>query len=282
MSILLYTAATLSAVVVVDRLLRIHAIHCLFADCATRRDTRHQTKFERLQRYYVDSPGYKTTDQLEIVSFEFEKDAVIIEVPTGSSWSYTTLCHYTQEMCRKAYMMSGFWVIDNFGGSDRPTFAGPERPGSWRTVSLMFGPTKVDTRLRLTGSEPARQLDHQVASAVQDAEVYFKLCSTPLWLRLLYSATCVVSPARASWLARRVLWVQLRTIFLAHDTAEHRGNTMFCKLLRIYYMMVEPDWLVEYCTRDEHYKAKQQLRFNSFLGHMFLGMKSEYPEYKLV
>lgn len=43
------------------------------------------------------------------------------------------------------------------------------------------------------------------ASAIQDAQVYFKLCATSLWLRALYITLKFVSTAAAAELLHRIL-----------------------------------------------------------------------------
>lgn len=71
---------------------------------------------------------------------------------------------------------------------------------------------------RLTTSERGRQFYHVVASVVQDADVYFSLCSTSGWVRGLYLlAGWIHATWFKEWMVRGVLWVQLRTVFYEND-----------------------------------------------------------------
>lgn len=63
MALFFFTAFTLSAVILVERLFRLHAIHSLFTRCAARSNTRDQTWFKRLQRYHVDKRKVKLPDE---------------------------------------------------------------------------------------------------------------------------------------------------------------------------------------------------------------------------
>lgn len=272
-----YTATLLAALTAAHRLFRLHSVHFLFTNCVARTDTRHQTRFEHLRRYSIPNQTSRRASNIpNLVTFEFQKDAVIVEVPAGSFWRHSRVCHHTQEMCRQVYIVSGHWYLDGYlsGG---PGEAPPERPHAWRGFQIARGPATTTSQLRLSGSEKARQLDHLIASAVQDAEMYFKLCSTPLWLRLVYAAARAVSPAAAEVLARRVLWVQIRVMFFRHDTWEYRGR---CTVFRWWYLFLNaPDWVKEFEEWSEYYISKQFMRLNYWLGHICLGMEAEYEQY---
>lgn len=273
-----YTAAILSALAAIHQLFRFHAIHSLFIGCVARTDTRRQTRFEDLKHFFFPIGANRSKGLPTLVNFEFEKEAVLIEVLAGRFWHTPLICHHTQEMCREAYIVSGDWYIGEFR-SGIPGDAPPELPYSWRRIAILHVPAKETCRLRLRGSEKARQVDHVILSAVQDAELYFKLCSTPIWLRLLYAATKTVSSAAADGLARRVLWVQLRSIFLRHDIWEFRGTCTFFKMF--WPFMNEPDWVKRFELWSEHFRSRQFLRLNFWLGRIFLGMESDYPQYNL-
>lgn len=118
-----------------------------------------------------------------------------------------------------------------------------------------------------------------IVSAVQVARIFFKLCSTPVWLRLVYAASNAVSPRGANALARRILWVQIRTMLFCHDTWEYRGR---CRIFRIFWPFFnEPDWVRKFERWSEEYASWQFLRLNYWLGCTFLGMKPEYPGYQM-
>lgn len=273
-----YTAATLSAITAIHQLFRFHAIHSLFTDCIARTDTRRQFKFQDLKHFFVPAGANLSKNLPKLVNFEFEEEAVLIEVLAGRYFSTPLICHHTQEMCRETYIVSGDWFMGGFR-SGTPGDAPPELPFTWRSINIVHLPPKKPCRLRLYGSETARQVDHIIVSAVQDAEIYFRLCSTPLWLRLFYSATKAISAAAANVLARRILWIQIRGIYFCNDIWEFRGTCTFFQMFWPFFN--EPDWVKRFELWSEHYRSKQFLRLNYWLGRIFLGMDSEYPQYNI-
>lgn len=280
MTVFWYAAAVLSALAALHRLFKLHAVHSLFLSCATRTDTRCQTRFENLEHFYTprgDAARYKWPT---LVTYEFEADgdSILIEVPAGSFWGLPAVRHHTQEMCREVYMVSGNWAIGQFMGSG-PVRGPPELPNLFQRIVIRYAPAQRPSQIRRFGSKKARQLDHMIVSAVQDARVYFKLCSTPLWLRLVYAALSALSPHAADTLARRILWVQIRTMFFCHDTWEFRGT---CMIFRIFWPFFnEPDWVRKFEDWSEGYKSRQFLRLNYWLGYALLGMEPEYAEYQI-
>lgn len=77
-------------------------------------------------------------------------------------------------MCYKAYLLTGNSSVNSFQSyrEDEKT----EGPGARPIPGIGFGVQGTPRE----DSEPARQLNYQVAGAVQDVELYFNLCSTPL------------------------------------------------------------------------------------------------------
>ncbi|KAJ6784432.1 hypothetical protein PWT90_07069 [Aphanocladium album] len=276
--------------VVVYISLRFHTVHSRFLTCATRTDTRLQTHFPNLRRFRIPHRNART-DRLPapIVSFVFEPGAsVLVAVPFRSGWFSLRVYHRTQEMCRQMECVSGTW----FAGSTQSSRHGvisAERPLQWHSFSPgetrryrqdPFGYDVVEetSRLRLSGSEKAWLLDHQLVSAVQDAELYFNLCSTPMILRLLYMVLRLVWARAADWLAFRVLWVQLRAMSYRGDTYEYQGRFT---LFRMCYLFAPPSWVVELEDLSEHWLSTQVLRSSHWVGTRLLGMECEYEEYKL-
>ncbi|KAM3517063.1 hypothetical protein NHJ13051_009323 [Beauveria bassiana] len=92
MALLWYTVTTLSALAAVHRLFQFHAVHSLFVSCASRTDTRHQTRFENLERFSIPSRALPASKWPRLVTFEFEKDGdgILIHVPEGSYWGTPT------------------------------------------------------------------------------------------------------------------------------------------------------------------------------------------------
>lgn len=280
MALLWYAASSLSVLAAVHRLLQFHAVHSFFVSCASRTDTRHQTTFKISERHLIPDKTVPASEAPGSIIFEFEKDGdgLVVQVPVRSWWRTVTARHRTQAMCREVDLISGDWAIRGFYAST-PVRGPPEKPNLWYDIQVMYGPAARLCQLRRSGSERAWQLDHMILSVVQDAAVYFKLCSTPVWLRLVYAAANVISPLAADALTHRLLWIQIRTMFFCHDTWEYRGR---CSIFRIIWPFFnEPEWVRRFELWSEEYMSTQFLRFNYWLGYVFLGMKPEYPGYKM-
>ncbi|KAK8143433.1 hypothetical protein G3M48_007257 [Beauveria asiatica] len=241
MALLWYAAITLSVLAAIHRLLQFHAVHSFFVSCASRTDTRHQTTFKSSERHLIPDQTVPASEAPGSIIFEFEKDGdgLLVQVPVRSWWRTVTARHRTQAMCREVDLISGDWAIRGFYAST-PVRGPPEKPNLWYDIQVMYGPAASLCQLRRSGSERAWQLDHMILSVVQDAALYFKLCSTPVWLRLVYAAANVISPLAADALTRRLLWIQIRTMFFCHDTWEYRGR---CRIFRIIWPFFnEPEW----------------------------------------
>ena len=238
---------------------------------------------ENLQRFYIpDRKAARSPTDTDIVTLEFPENAstdVIVDIPIGSGWYSPQTCHCTQAMCRRIETLNGIWLIGNSRWSI-PGEGPSEHPRLFRSIGAIYGPTKEVTRARLFGSQPARQLDHVLASAIQDAEIYFSLCSTPLWLRLLYFSTKKLSPKAADVLARRVLWIQIRCIFFHNDTWEYRGT---CRIFQyIFPFFSAPPWVAKFEDWSKHFMSEQFLRTNYWVGYALFGMRPWYAEYELL
>jgi hypothetical protein len=179
-------------------------------------------------------------------------------------------------MCISFETLSGCWDIGSarFG---RPGVWGPQRPKTW----IRFGKDPTGTQpatAKILGSERTRQLYHTLCSVVQDAEVYFSLCSTPLWVRVSYSMASRI-PAVKEWMIQKVLWIQVRTILYKNDFWEDHGT---CWIFRRFYWMNPPAWVGEFERWSQFAISRVVLGLNYWLGSMTFGMSASYEEYKLV
>ena len=109
--------------------------------------------------------------------------------------------HYTLEACEDIWGVSGHYIfghgIVTRGRGGMLVGSGPghaiplrfEESVSWlrntRKPEYVPEPVVVSYRLRTPGMYAFYR---QVCSVNQDAEIYFRLQSTPLWMRLLYTS----------------------------------------------------------------------------------------------
>ena len=264
----------------VYKLLSFHSIHSYIWSCTERTNTNQQTRFENLKRYYLpDHRSHHPPSDNDTVTFDFAiSNSTTIEVPFGSHWQTIRYCHLQQETCRQRELLKDAWALEQHFISG-PRHGPPEKAGFWCSMSPLYGVTKDMASVRLFGSESGRMSDHVLVSAVQDAELYFNLCHTPLWIRGLFILTKHISSRAASILIRRILWIQLRTIFSRNDTLEYRGR---CMVLRLYYMFYQPDWVIKFEIWSEWVFAKLNVQWSYFLGTVIFGMKPWYLEYELL
>jgi hypothetical protein len=277
------TAVNAVAVIVVvtllSKLLARHAIHSrLWGGCKRRTNTQNQMRFT-LSRFYVAKPkAHYTLTNKDVVTFDFKlsKPNIFLEIPEGSKWYSVYHTHFTEEMCISLETLSGYWEIGS-ASFHRPGVWGPLPPKIWTGFGKGFPGTRPATA-KILGSEGTRQLYHTLCSVVQDAEVYFSLCSTPLWVRVSYSMASRI-PALKEWMVMKVLWIQVRTIFHKNDFWEDHGT---CWFFRRFYWMNPPAWVTEFESWSQFAASRVVLSLNYWLGSMTFGMSASYEEYKIV
>lgn len=272
--------AVLGGVVValaVIKILDFHALHSWFWYCRHRTDTSKQARFEKLARFYVRRRGAnRPATRDDVVTFEFDRvqPTISVEVPIGSYWTSVSYMHRTEDMCASVEALQTPW----YWGNTQAYQLGPlgtERPGWFVSFGRLEGAARVASG-RLTTSERGRQFYHAVCSAVQDAEIYFALCSTPAWIRALHALATLVPPLR-EFLIYRALWVQLRTIYYKGDFWEGHGR---CTILR-YLFWWPPASVYRFEDWSQVAMSEWVLWFNYHLGTNLMGMSSSYEEYEM-
>lgn len=276
MIIVLFLAAI--SATILSKLLNLHTVHSRLWGCKQRTNTQHRTRFN-LSRFYVAHKNVNyVLSRKDVVTFDFKlaEPDIFIEIPQESQWASPYHTHITRKMCVSLDTLSGRWYI---GGSSWPRreLWGPQLPEFW----ISFGKDLTSSQpatAKLLGSERTRQLYHIICSSVEDAEVYFSLCSTPLWVRVLYVLTNR-TPSLREWMIHKCLWIQLRTTFHKYDFCEDHGT---CWILRQFYWMNVPEWVKEFERWSQFAISRVVLSLNYWIGSIALGMRPSYEEYKLV
>jgi hypothetical protein len=138
-----------------------------------------------------------------------------------------------------------------------------------------LGPDDDIASVRLSGTIASRVLDHILCSLVQDAEVYFCLCTTPAWIRALYAVTRS-TPRLREILIRRLLWVQIRATLHIHDFIEDHGTITIFEWINPWS---PPSWVHPFQERMRVFISSGISGFNYWLGRMVLGMSTGCKEY---
>lgn len=287
---LLLITISIAATTLLNKLLGFHAIHRhIFQCCSRRSDTRRQTRFENLTRYYcIDRNVSNPIGPQDPVTFNFgllsSTKTIIVEIPANSRWQCLDHCHQTDGACIQMFtILTGAWIFGGGYWGERP-FPRPigreirDDFGTFGKNVVQGGGRDATAELSFFSNGP-RQLQHQVCSAVQDAEMYPKLCSTPAWIRLgLVLLRRGTSAMTYDWAVQRLLLVQIRAIFSGRDYLERHGT--FTGLRWLFFP--PPRWVQKFEAWSQRAISKAVLRLNLWLGVSVLGIKGWYPEYELV
>jgi hypothetical protein len=215
-------------------------------------------------------------NETDVVTFDLtdgRNGSLIIEIPAKSGWYTLHHTHAQSDGCSDITTLSGRWFVGSATWAT-PGPAPPEKPGHWTSMGKL-DPNDDAATVKLRGTVASRVLDHLLCSLVQDAVVYFHLCTTPVWIRALYAATWSAPRLRES-LVRRLLWVQIRATFHVHDFLEDHGTiTMF----RWINPWSPPSWVHPFEERIRFVKSRVISGFNCWLSRNLLGMDIRYEEY---
>ncbi|KAH8726381.1 hypothetical protein GQ44DRAFT_771158 [Phaeosphaeriaceae sp. PMI808] len=238
---------TLTLAIISERLARRHYVHrLLWTTCAHRTNTSYQSRFERLERFWSPMRSIVRPNETDVVTFDFTP------CPT----------HTQPDGCNDITTLSGRWFVGSATWTT-PGPAPPEKPGHWTSMGKLY-PKGDAATARVSGTVASRVLDHLLCNLVQDAEVYFYLCTTPAWIRALYVVTWSASRVREI-LILRLLWVQMRAALHVHDFIEDPWSP--------------PSWVYRFEERMRLIKSRAISGLNYWLGKNMLGMGVRYQEY---
>ncbi|KAH7071789.1 hypothetical protein BKA63DRAFT_516397 [Paraphoma chrysanthemicola] len=274
-------AATLLFAILGGRFARRHRTHqMMWKTCAHRTNTSHQSRFERLQRFWTPKRSVaQPPNVMDIVTFDLTEGrngSMTIEIPAKSGWSMLQHTHMESDGCSNITTLSGRWFVGSAVWTT-PGPAPPEKPGQYTSIGKLDADDDLASA-RLSGTIASRRLDHLLCSMVQDAEVYFLLCTTPAWIRALYALTRSAPTAR-EMLVRRVLWVQIRATLHMHDFLEDHGTITIFRSINPWS---PPAWVHRFEERVRVLKSKAISGCSYYLGKHVFGMSVRYDEYEPV
>jgi hypothetical protein len=243
-----------------------HSIHSKFWRCQQRTDTRKQTFFSL-------SPRYPVTYDFTVQSPHIE-----IRVLPYGRWRSDELFHDTVAACARLKVLEGGWYLLSGPGGSRTCYDGcvaEQQPRSFLSWAKI-GKESEAASLRLTADT---SFYHTLCSATQDADRYFSLCSTPLWLRVLFHSTYVVpfgSRIRKRMI-KSALWYQLRVVYGENDSWTSEGSLPMDSIY-----IWPPEWAERLQFESQFVISKMVVKVASWIGRKILGMKGKYPEYEWV
>jgi hypothetical protein len=271
-------SATLILAIFGERLARRHHVHrLLWTTCAHRTNTSYQSRFERLQRFWTPTRSVaRLPNETDVVTFDLSEarnGSLIIEIPPKSGWYTLHHTHTQSDGCSDITTLSGRWFVGSATWAT-PGPAPPEKPGHWTSMGKL-DPNDDAATARLSGTVASRDLDHLLCSLVQDAEVYFRLCTTPAWIRALHAVTRS-EPRLREMLVRRLLWVQIRATLHVHEFIEDHGTITIFRWINPWS---PPSWVHRFEERMRFVKSRAISGFNYWLSRNVLGMSIRYKEY---
>ena len=163
---------------------------------------------------------------------------------------------------------------------------GSDRVGSKLSVRFAPGqrvawnPARDAEKILLTLNLVAdHALWRNICSAVLDRDIFPRLASTPLWLRALFAALTVV-PSWRNKLLSLMLWIQLQTIFLAHNFHMDHGYVQVTwPWIAQPFGGQPPVWAEKLEIASLYFIARVVMTAAYWTGTLLLGMKGEYAEY---
>jgi hypothetical protein len=246
----------------------------------------HRTNTRTQSTFHLQHPAPVTFDFTSLSTA-----GLTVTIPHHSAWRTPTYWHKTTLFCETLECISGYYLVTTARlyewGDGTDSGPGPQilkelAPDdmiawSWNPYRSVDDP--VDSVYALKGSPEMMAFYRQICSVNQDAEVYFSLPSTPLWLRLLYASLKYIPRVR-EWLVSGMLWVQLRVIYYKNDYHTYEGRINYTRPL-INVGIPTP-------TEEQKMKELKSLVTVSWLvqkscywvGTILLGMRERYEEYE--
>jgi len=235
------------------------------------------------------------------VSFDFSTLSMTglkITIPPYSGWVTQSHWHETAPACETIEPLEGCFMISHSSVTSRSSgnvigggkgFVMPIVPGiivKWQRDPLKksgAGAEREAVVFSLKGSVEMFDFYRQVCSVNQDAEVYFRLPSTPLWLRGLYASWAWVpyfgTRVRA-WLVNRLLWVQLRVIYHKNDYLTYEGAIPYTwPWWDLPGAQKPPEKWMDRELKSRVTISKLVQKWCYWIGTTLLGMRERYEEY---
>jgi hypothetical protein len=214
------------------------------------------------------------------VTYDFKSlyPDIKITVPPGSHWHSDEHFHETLEACASVYILSGRWVITGHGAGTTTCNAGFEKDQKPLRYLTWFKnyPESQSASLRLKAPV---QIYHTICSVSQDAELYFRLCATPLWLRSAYFGTYLVpfvGTRMREWMIETALWYQLRVIYASNDFWTYEWEIPFTE-----FYIWPPEWARRWQVESWYGISRAVVYSASCFGRWMMRMKEGYEEYEV-
>lgn len=232
-----------------------------------------------------------------MASFNFSPSlpapAIRITIPPASLWRMPLHWHPSETngddtiipACQSIACISGSLCVYSSTG----VFRNSHRLGS-EGMRVKFKPGEHVTwypTKNLNKKTPSLTVDlvadhtlwRNIGSAILDRDIFPQLFSTPLWLRVLFAVLTII-PSWRNKLLDLILWIQLQTIFFAHDFRLFHGLIPFTwPWITQPFGGRPPAWATRLQWQSGYIIAWAVMTLAYWAGTLVFGMKGEYIEY---
>lgn len=248
----------------------------------------HRTDTTSINTFQLPAPAAVTMTSMAPPQRKLTH-AIHITVPHANAWRMPYHWHTSQNQrhgaCESVKCLSGFlyafiaeglFVNYTRAGSTgmKIKFAPDERVAWDRNGSRKGDITPLEVEFV---ADQILWRNH--CSATLDKDIYPQLDTTPFWMKFLF-ATLGAIPRWRNNMLNAILWVQLQTIFYAHNVHVYRGFIPFMWPWEYQpFGGRPPQWARRLQIGSIYFIARMVITASYWLGRLVLGMQGRYAEY---
>lgn len=218
--------------------------------------------------------------------------AIYITVPAQSTWRMPyhrhpseargsggpSACHSVTCLAGSLYIRMGNGIHD-WNRSGGQGLGKIFEPGMWAAWSRQRQNRPPQDPLKVAFIAE-HLLWRNICSATLDRDLYPSLTTTPLWIKGSF-ALLSFFPSWREKVLDAMLWIQLQTIFYAHDLHLYHGQIPFVKLAMFPWIWPDrpPPWAERLQIRSMCVISRVVMTCTYWFGRIMLGMMGEYKDY---
>ncbi|RYP45732.1 hypothetical protein DL768_007973 [Monosporascus sp. mg162] len=221
-----------------------------------------------------------------------------LPLPDGATFTFTASSPTSRNAIRITISPSSDWKMPyHWHPSEIHATVPPQAAACERLTCRSVGPAGMSLQFvpgqRIAWHRPKNNAkvplivdlvaDHvlwrNICSAILDRDIFPRLASTPWWLKALFAIVAAVPPWRNKLLSV-MLWIQLQSIYFAHDFHMFHGYVgVTWPWFAVPFGSRPPLWAKRLQLQSTFLIARAVMTIAYWTGTLFLGMKGEYAEY---
>lgn len=216
--------------------------------------------------------------------------AIYVTIPPQSTWRMPYHRHPSEVLnsnttpaCHSVTSLSGPLLIVWAAGIRSANLSGHTgvshifEPGLWVGWSR---PSDRSSTLLKVAFIAEHRLWRNICSATLDRDIYPQLSTTPFWVKGMFALLSFL-PSWKSGMLDAMLWIQLQSIFHAHDFHLYHGHIPF--IIWAMFPWIWPNrpapWVQRLQLRSLCIISRLVMTSSYWVGRLLLGMRGEYAEY---